>query len=96
MPLSQPGSDNPFGKDIVEWDVYLSQVTCLENSIGEYREEEPTTLPSDVRRMHMLFYLAEMEEHNLVEALNSMGLNGRIVWNNTKESFQSLHGKEDE
>lgn len=96
MPLSEPGSDNPFGNDIVEYDVYKSQVRCLEDAIAQYREESQERLPAKVRRMHMLYYLREMEEHNLVEALSGMGLNGRVVWNNAKMAFQKLHGKDEE
>jgi hypothetical protein len=96
MPLSEPESENPFGKDILEFDVYQSQVQCLREAIAQYREEEIRPLDWKVQHVHMLVYLGEMETHTLIEALNGQGLNGRIVWQETLKAFQRLHGKEED
>jgi hypothetical protein len=94
MPLSEPEGNNPFGNDLLEFDVYQSQVTCLREAIAQYREEEIRPLDWKVQHVHMLVYLGEMETHTLIETLNGQGLNGRVVWNDAMKMFQNL--KEDD
>lgn len=99
MPLKEPGEEeksNPFGKDEVEYDVYLSQVRCLREAVAQYREEEIRPLDWRVQQVHMLVYLQEMGTNTLIETLNGQGLNGRVVWNETLKAFQRLHGKEED
>jgi hypothetical protein len=94
MPLSEPEGNNPFGNDLLEFDVYQSQVNCLREAIAQYREEEIRPLDWKVQHVHMLVYLGEMETHTLIETLNGQGLNGRVVWNDAMKMFQNL--KEDD
>ena len=93
MPLSEPEM-NPFGSDEVEFDVYKSQVRCLQEAIAQQRESAIEELPQRIATAHMLVYLSEMDTQFLVERLNGLGLNGRIVWQEALKAFQQLHGKE--
>lgn len=93
-PTAEPEEQsNPFGDDILEWDLFQSQERTLREAIAQERETVIEPLHYGVRQTLMLVYLEEFEEHLLIERLNKEGLPGRQVWRNAHVAWKRLHGK---